>query len=101
MASVGNGEFEFIKRDDRVMYATAHQAINQLELWNFMKEDPGSKGFMFSGAPEVKQIYKKIEELGYDGHSGGSFGCIMRSMQYIAENGYDKFKEEYIGNTTG
>ena len=95
MSSVGNGEFEFIESDNRIMYATAHCAINQLELWNFMKEDPGSKGFMFLGAPEVKQIYEKIENLGYTGHSGASFGCILRAMQYIAENVYDKFKEEY------
>ena len=97
MANVGNGQFEFIGESDRIMYTTAHAAISQLELWNFVKRDPGSGGFMFSGNPSVHKIYNKIEQLGYTGHSGASFGSIMRCMQYIAENGYDKFKEEYLG----
>jgi hypothetical protein len=101
MTSVGNEDFEFINKLNRIMYVTAYQAINQLELWNFMKEDSCSKGFGHSTAPEVTQIYAKISELGYNGHSGASFGFIMRAMQYIAENGYEKFKEDYIGNTTG
>jgi hypothetical protein len=27
-----------------------------------------------------------------DGHSGASYGCTMRVMEYIAKNGYDSLK---------
>jgi hypothetical protein len=96
MANLGDGQYEFIDGGSRIMYTTAHAALTQLELWNFVKKDPGSGGFMFSNAPEVIQIYAKVEQLGYLGHSGSSFGSILRSMQYIAKHGYDNFKNEYI-----
>jgi len=94
MTSVGNGQFEFINENERIMYTTAHSAISQLELWDFMAKDIES--YMFSSNPKVGKIYEKIEELGYKGHSGASFGCTMRDMQSIAQNGYDKFREEYL-----
>jgi hypothetical protein len=37
-----------------------------------------------------------MEELGYGGHSGASFGCTMRNMQYLAEHGEEKFKTEIL-----
>jgi hypothetical protein len=80
------------------MYTTAHAALSQLELWDFVKKDPGPGGFMYSDAPEVTQIYAKVEQLGYRGHSGASFGCILRSMQYIANYGYNNFRNKYIAN---
>jgi len=94
MASVGNGQFEFINNGDRIMFVTAHAAISQLEFWDFMNKE--TQSYMFSGDPRVGKIYAKIEELGYTGHSGGSFGCTMRAMQFISQNGYDKFREEYL-----
>jgi len=94
MTSVGDGLFEFINEDERIMYTTAHASISQLELWNFMKKD--TESYMFSSDSEVVKIYAKIEQLGYREHSGSSFGYIMRAMQYIGKNGYDKFRGEYL-----
>lgn len=54
MTSVGNGHFDFINENERIMYTTAHAAISQLELWHFMKNDIDS--YMFSDAPEVNRI---------------------------------------------
>jgi hypothetical protein len=51
---------------------------------------------MFSNDPRVNIIYNKIEELGYTGHSGASFGFTMRTMQYIATHGERKFREEQL-----
>jgi len=82
--------FEFIPDNDRIIYVTAFGAITQLELWDYMKNFY-EESFMFSSSSEVVRIYKKIEQLGYSGHSGASFGCIMREMQYIAKNGLDDF----------
>ena len=97
MASVGNGQFEFVTNGDRILFATAHNAISQLELWDYMKRDTMS--YMFSEDNQVTTIYAKIEELGYTGHSGVSFGITMRAMQCIAQKGYDNFKDEYLASS--
>ncbi|NDA89867.1 MAG: hypothetical protein EBY20_03015 [Alphaproteobacteria bacterium] len=94
MASVGNGQFEFVNENERIMFTTAHAAISQLELWSFMQRDIES--YMFSQDSEVNRIGEKIVKLGYNCHSGSSFGFTMRVMQSIAQNGYDKFKEKYL-----
>jgi len=92
--------FDFIRdQNDRVMHETALTAITQLELWDFMKNFSGNS-FMFSNEPEISQIYEKIEELGYTGHSGASFGSIMRIMQSIANDGFEIFKQNYIANNS-
>jgi hypothetical protein len=94
MATTFDNQFLFIIENERIMYKTAYDAITQLELWHYMKNFD-EESFMFSNSPKVMCIYNKIEELGYNGHSGASFGCIMRSMQYIAKYGLDNFSQEY------
>ena len=90
--------FEFILSDsDRIMCETAFNAITQLELWNFIRDFNG-QSFIFSNTAEVDRIYKKIEELGYEGHSGASFGHTLRKMQYIGKYGLESFKESYISS---
>ena len=39
-----------------------------------------------------------MEELGYNGHSGYSFGWTMRQMQYIAEHGESNYMDTYLTN---
>jgi len=87
------GEFQYIEsQHSRRMLQTAYSAITLLEMWNFLKEPVDEKtGFQFCRDERASQIYKKIEELGYYGHSGYTFGNIMRHMQYIAEHGEDKY----------
>ncbi len=89
--------FEFMPLQERKMYETAFNAITQLELWPYVNNF-NSKSFMFSNSEEVDRIYNKIEELGYGGHSGASFGFTMRTMEYIGKNGLAKFKEEYFSH---
>jgi hypothetical protein len=86
--------FDFIPQGQRLMYSTAFDAITQLELWPFMRNFTG-ESFMFSSAPEIRRISDRIEQLGYSGHSGASFGCTMRAMEYIAKNGLDMYEEAY------
>lgn len=88
--------FDFIPISQRNMYETAFDAITQLELWPFMKQF-NDDSFMFSNGPEIDAIYKKIEEFGYFGHSGCSFGLTMRTMQYISIYGLATFEEKYTG----
>jgi nanoRNase/pAp phosphatase (c-di-AMP/oligoRNAs hydrolase) len=92
------GQFEYVKDNwTRDMLINAWQAINITETWDFVKQDIDS--FMFSNDPRVSIIYNKMEELGYGGHSGASFGCTMRAMQYIATHGERKFMEEQLANS--
>jgi hypothetical protein len=51
---------------------------------------------MFSSSQEVNKIYEKIEEFGYTGHSGASFGCTMRAMELIGKKGIDEFRAQYL-----
>jgi len=89
------GQFEYIKEDwYRNMLVTAWKAISITETWGFVNNPIDS--FMWSNDPRINIIYNKIEELGYKGHSGASFGCTMRAMQYIVKNGEIKFKEEHL-----
>lgn len=86
------GEFKYIKNiNSRNMLHNAYHAINQTETWDFVKKDIES--FSFSSAPEIYRISDKMTELGYDGHSGCSFGWTIRQMQIIAREGEQLFKE--------
>ena len=85
-----NGTFQYIKsKSDKQMFSTAYKAITLTETWDYIKNMNSTFG------PELDSIYKKIEELGYYGHSGCSFMCILREMQFIAIHGEKKFKDRY------
>jgi hypothetical protein len=84
------GEFNYINdKNYKIMLVTAWKAIDKLELWDFVKQDIES--FACSTDPRLRCILNEIEKLGYDGHSGVSFGLVMRNMQYIAKNGEEEF----------
>lgn len=91
------GQFLYVDdANDKEMLQNAWTAITQLDLWDYMKRDTDS--YMMSSDPEINIITKKMEELGYDGHSGSSFGWTMRQMQHIAQHGEDDFMDTYITN---
>jgi hypothetical protein len=89
------GQFMYVKdKNSREMLVNAWNAINQLELWNYMRRETYS--YMFSDDEEICKITLKMEELGYNGHSGFSFGWTMRQMQYIAKNGEETYMKEIL-----
>jgi hypothetical protein len=89
---IGNGTFEYISDlNDRNMLINAWQAITLTNNWNFVAQDIDS--FTWSNNSHISDISRKMEDLGYYGHSGASFGFIMRNMQYLAQNGENKFIE--------
>jgi hypothetical protein len=91
------GKFIYVKDDNKKeMLQNAWTAITQLDLWDYMKRDTDS--YMMSSDKEINIITEKMAELGYDGHSGASFGWTMRQMQYIAEHGEDNYMESYLTN---
>ena len=88
------GEFNYVDEPERSMFVNAWQAITLTETWDFIKNFQGS--FMISGDPNINRISAKMSDLGYDGHSGCSFGFTMQTMKYLALNGEEKFREDYI-----
>jgi hypothetical protein len=86
------GKFEYIADVyERLMLSNAWQAITMTETWNFVREPIES--FMMSNDNRIWIITAKMGELGYNGHSGCSFGWTMRQMQYIARNGEENYKK--------
>ena len=90
--NLGNGKMDYIKNNnDKTMMTNAWQAITQTENWDFVTQDIDS--FMMSSDPRIYLILNKMEELGYDGHSGCSFGLTMRYMQFLAKKGEEEYKK--------
>lgn len=98
---IGDGSFDYMN-DHIVPYlVNAHWAITECELWDWLRtyEPPIDKGFMFSTTQERERIDAKMREQDIaGGHSGSSYGFTMRVMEYIAKNGYENYKEEYLRN---
>lgn len=85
-------KFEYIGDElTRIMLINAWQAINQTDALDFIAED--TDNFMFSTDERVLKILEKMEELGYHGHSGCSFGITLRNIQYLIKNGEEEFKK--------
>jgi len=101
IVSYKNKMFEFIESiHTRHMIENGYQAVNTLELWDFLSkfEPEEGKGFMFTDCHEINKIGEKMEELpNSPGHSGSSFAFTMRHLQYIAKHGLDKYKRDIHG----
>jgi hypothetical protein len=82
---------------DKIMIDTSIRAINNLELWNWLKNND-FESFMFSKDQNITKIYNEIEKVGYNGHSGASFGFTMRIMEFIAKNSFDSYRINYEVN---
>jgi hypothetical protein len=94
--NITDAEFNIIADEhDRFMLKNAHQAITAAEAWDFMRTF-SDQSFMFSSSPIVSDIMKKMSELGYDGHSGCSFGWTMRQMEFLAKNGKEVYLQKFV-----
>ena len=93
--NITDAEFNIIPDEhSRFMLKNAHQAITMAEAWQFMRTF-NDQSFMFSSNPIVSDIMKKMSELGYDGHSGSSFGWTMRQMEFLAINGKEVYLQKF------
>ena len=94
--NITDAEFNIIPDEhSRFMLKNAHQAITMAEAWQFMRTF-SDQSFMFSSNPAVSAIMKKMSDLGYDGHSGGSFGWTMRQMEFLAKNGKEVYLQKFV-----
>lgn len=88
------GNFSFIECGiTRTGLENTYQAITNCQLWEELKQYcvDNEKGFMFSSDVLLTKIYRETERL-QTGHSGASWGFCMRTMDYIAKNGWQQYK---------
>ncbi len=76
------------------MLKNAYQAINLTEMWDYIKKN--TNYFMINDDNEIQIISQKMSELGYDTHSGSSFGWTMRHMQFIAQYGLEEHSKKWV-----
>ena len=91
-------DFDFITDEsNRRMFQSAYQIITYMNSWDFIRRYSPSQdnGYGFDSNPAMVEILAAVERR-YDCHSGASLAYTMRFMQYIAKNGFEKFKEMYM-----
>lgn len=66
----------------------AADAISAAEAWEYIRTFSG-ESFMFSRAAELSQIQAHMKML--DEHSGSSYGVVMRHMEKIAKEGWERY----------
>ncbi len=93
-----NSDFALIHDEhSREMLENAYNAIILAEGWDYLKNF-NEESFMFSSNPMVKSISDNMITLGYNGHSGASFGWTMRTMEYLAKHGKEAFLAAHGNN---
>ncbi len=73
----------------------AYIVVTENNLWDWFREyspDP-SNGYMFDTHPNTRFMSNALDS---DGHSGASFGLVMRTLQQIARVGYEEYKNAYL-----
>ena len=92
--------FSFVKDlHDRALFVSAFNAISECELWYWFKAFDSSSNFMFSTSLELDMLHDVLRKDPINSnHSGGSFAFMMRQMEYIAKNGYENYKSDYLKN---
>lgn len=52
---------------------------------------------MFSTGAEIDLLRSELSKDRVNSyHSGASYGFVLRQMEYIAKNGYEMYKTEYL-----
>ena len=90
-----NPNFDFISdTHSRRMISSAYNVIQNIGEWDFIRRyNPTS--YMMDRNEQINAIKNSIEE-DYQGHSGSSMACTMRIIQFIAKNGFEEFKRDYV-----
>lgn len=80
------GDFGFMENEAWAKTcADGYRAIDKLKLWDWLATYEPENGFMFCVHPNMSLI---THALDYNPHSGASWGCMLRTLQYIAQNGW-------------
>jgi hypothetical protein len=94
-----NDLFDFVEDyTNRKFLQSAYRAITVCNLWEWMKTyNPNcNQGFILSSSNNLDILYEEMkkDEIN-DYQSGVSHASVMRAMEYIAKNGYDKYAMNY------
>ena len=91
-------DFSFLSKCDKNMIESAYHTVNRMEKWDYLRRYSPSKdtGYMFDQDPTIGEITNAINDNWDGGHSGCSMGYTMRRIQYIANNGFQDFKQDYL-----
>lgn len=83
---------------DREMIESAFKAVDSVPGgWDFLETyEPGDGGFMFSTPPPKMEEINTAVNNAYGGHSGASYGCTMRVIQYIAKYGWATYARDML-----
>jgi hypothetical protein len=81
---------------DTAMFNNMAEAVTAAEAWDWLRQFSG-ESFMFSEDPMIQRITEKMGSGAYH-HSGASFGLCMRTMEYIAKNGWGAYVAEVTKN---
>lgn len=87
------GDFNHVKdKLTREALELTYQAVTNTNSWEFLEtyNPPKGQGFMFASHPQLNKIVWECEKLGC-GHSGSSWGLVMRDMETIAKRGWDNY----------
>lgn len=77
-------------RPDLLLMANS---ITELGYWEFFKNEtpPRNEGYMFWNNSKIDELNRTCAE---SGHSGATFGMACRHMQFIAQNGFDAYRQK-------
>jgi hypothetical protein len=91
-------DFSFLSKCDQNMIESAYHTVNRMESWDYLRRYSPSKdtGYIFDSDPTIGEITNAINDNWDGGHSGCSMGYTMRRIQYIANNGFQDFKQDYL-----
>lgn len=65
--------------DDQVRNGA--KALTELGYWGWIRRADPSKGFCLSSSKKAADVMRAVAA---DGHSGATFGCMMRVLQAVA-----------------
>jgi hypothetical protein len=83
-------DYSFLDSHSREMVVSAMTAVIRAGLWEYVQTEK-IDSFMVGKHESLAKISDAVVEL-YDGHSGASYGCTMRTVEYIAKRGYESYK---------
>ncbi len=88
--------FQCVEDDqEKMYYRSAYNSIMQLELWTYFQRN--NRPFMMNRSPEMELLRKRMAQDEINGyHSGSSYALVMRTMEFIAKEGYEKFRQMHL-----
>ena len=94
----GNFDGLNIPSSERNAIESAYQAVSSVQGgWEHMKTfDPGEGGFFLNPATGKQKEIEEAVLKNYGGHSGASYACTMRVIQFIGRYGWNRYAQEML-----